>query len=204
MNEIETICQLEVKRYFLLANALKDKTKHHKQLGLNILEEEYKRELDWLNGLDDEGLSARITDKIRLKRYDSMNWGKGIKPLENAGVWPKMQGSDISLTTGNVPETARLIGEAIQRNNSKIPEKLKAKIESMRELSGFVYERFPLIFFPGGEVREKDYNIWARGNDKPLCKIYEFDIDDGCTRAVAYALEGIQEAPVYFGEYRQD
>ena len=177
--KIEKSTARDVKTYFILANALRDRARHHKQLGIGVLEEEYKRELDWLNRLDDERLSARITDKVRLKRYDSMKWKTGIKLLENAGVWPKMQGSHISLTTENVPETARLIEESIKINSGKVPEELRAKIESIRELSDFIYSGFPLIFFPGGEVREKDYNVWAKENNQPLCNIYDFDICSG-------------------------
>lgn len=191
----------EVKRYFLLADAMKRHCKKHRKLGLKVLEEEFERELDYLNNLDDYRLNDRITDKVRLARYNSMNWYRGLESLEKAGVWPKMQGSNISLTTKNVPHTAKSI-ESVIKDSNKVPEELKIKIASIREIATFVYGKFPLIFYPGGEVREKDYNVWARENNEPLCEIYNFDIDDGCSRGVAYCLEGVSEAPVYFGEYK--
>ncbi|MBI3623044.1 hypothetical protein HY212_03115 [Candidatus Pacearchaeota archaeon] len=197
------ISTLEVKRWFLLANAMKEEFRHHKELGIDVLVEEYKRELDYLQGLNEDKLSKRITDKVRLQRYDSMAWHNADINLSDAGVWPKMQGMDILLTIGNVSETALEVRKVLEgRSEKDIPPETKKKIESIISIADFIYPRFPVIVFPGGEVREKDYNSWARKNNEPLCKIFDYDIDDGCTRSIAYSLEGIKTIPTLIGKYR--
>ena len=190
----------EVKIYFLLADALKDKTRNHKLLGLKVLEEEYLRELNWLNSLNDERLSARITDKIKLGKYNSMTWYKGEKPLSDMGVWPLAKELDFILTNESPIQSAEIIKNLSPEARRKlISKKEDDRFESIRSLIDFVYPRFPLILLPGGTIRE-GYNLWAEEHDKPVCtKFLEFDINDGNSRAIAYALEGIQEAPVYFG-----
>ena len=132
-----------------------------------------------------------------------MNWIYGQQEFSNMGVWPKMKGLDILLTTGNVIETAERVKRVLdERSSLYAPKRLIKQIQSIKKISEFIYEKFPLILFPGGEIREKDYNTWARKNNQPLCSIFDFDIDDGCTRAVAYALKDIKQSPVYFGEYK--
>ncbi|MFZ5955267.1 MAG: hypothetical protein ACOYT4_02480 [Nanoarchaeota archaeon] len=81
--------------------------------------------------------------------------------------------------------------------------RLIEQIHSIESILDFVYPNFPLVLFPGGEVREKDYNNWVRQekNNEPFCKIYDFDIDDGCSRAVTYALNGIENVLSFVGSY---
>jgi hypothetical protein len=132
--------------------------------------------------------------------------------LADIGPWPKMHSLDARLTTGNVLETAKAI-EGVKSGNIVLPydnekEKKKRTCAFRRFLDktkliidnlGFVYEKFPIILFPGGEVREKDYNTWARENHAPLCRVFEHDLDDGNNRAVSYALAGINEVPCFVG-----
>jgi hypothetical protein len=190
---------ITVKRHFILANAFKEPAK--RKLRLPELEEEYERLRLEIWGLKSSELDLRITDQVRLARYNSMTWQEGHSFFEDMGVWPKMQGCNISLTLGNVPETARRMANELQTGSQLIPEDFRFKLASLRDLSSFLYSRFPLVLFPGGEIREKDYNAHARGAGEPICKIFQFDIDDGCSRSIAYELEGINKAPTIFGGY---
>lgn len=195
----------ETKIAFLLANAFKYLSQNCKKEELLKLEKQYLSIKSQLSSYTDKNLDSKFKDLVRLRRYNSMDWYKGEMPLENMGVWPEMQGLAIELTVGNVPETAIHVRKALEgKLNGKVPEKFLNKIKSMENIPEFIYDNFPLIVFPGGEVREKDRNQWVRENNiiSPKCKIYEGDIDDGCSRSIFYALNEIKEAPVYLGNYK--
>ena len=100
---------IEVKRNFLLANA----GKRLFESGNNSpkLEEEYERIKEEIFSFGVEEFDERITDKVRLARYDSFDWYSGQKSFENIGPWPKMHSLDARLTTGNITDTARAIEE---------------------------------------------------------------------------------------------
>lgn len=196
----EKVPVIEVKRNFLLADFFKDIAEQHRKLSKDELEKRYEQLREKLGKLEEYHLNEGITDKVRLDRYNSMDWYKGNKEFSEMGVWPKMRAIDISLTIGSVLDTAKGVKEVIEnKSDLNVPERFREKLASMRELSEFIYSRFPLILFPGGEIREKDYNR-AKENNEPLCSIFNHDIDDGSGRSVAYALEGLENAVVYFGK----
>ena len=189
----------EVKRYFLLANKGKGFFKERK-LSRRELEDAYFNALLNFNKLEECQLDKLFRDKVRLQRYNEMSWYKTTDAFSEMGPWPKMKGLDIRLTTGNILETAdgiRIVRQ--EKSNLYVPEKFWAKLDSLEENLDFIYPNFPLVLFPGGEVREKDYNTWARENSEPLCRIFKYDIDDGNNRAVAYALSRFNEASVFVG-----
>ncbi len=195
----------EVKKYFILADAGKYLFNRERELGRSELEDSYYGLLYRLNQMEEEEFDERITDKVRLQRYNDMEWFKGEEYFTNMGSWPKMAGLPIEFTTGNIPETAKMLREFKNGRinvSNKLADKTKycvKKVGSIIRNIDFIYQNFPLILFPGGEVREKDYNNWAKENNEPLCEIYEYDIDDGNNRAVSYALTGLKDAPVYIG-----
>ncbi|MFZ5955266.1 MAG: hypothetical protein ACOYT4_02475 [Nanoarchaeota archaeon] len=86
----------EVKRFFLLANAFKEVVKTPGYLeDKTKLKDEYMKILDELENSSREGLNERIRDKVRLRRYESMNWQKFSKSFDKMGVWPKMKSINI-------------------------------------------------------------------------------------------------------------
>lgn len=193
---------IEVKKTFVLAHLFRD-IFENKNPGINELDDNYHRILESVERLGENELNDKITDKVRLRRYDKMDWYCEIVEFENMGPWPKMEELDIRLTTGNIPRVVTGLTQIFNGNrNLHIPEGFKEKLNSFRKNVRFNHKMFPLILFPGGEVREKDYNNWAIERDEPLCDIFEYDIDDGNNRAVSYVFEGLKDAPAYFGEYQ--
>lgn len=212
----EKVSTIEVKKYFLLANAGKKLFNPPERKSKARLEDEYNCIIDEIFGLNGQELDERITDKVRLARYNTFDWYRGKGNLLGIGPWPKMNSLDIMLTTGSIPDTAQAVKD-VQAGKRMMPCSDEGEREkranafkhfldvsqSIRENLDFVYERFPIILFPGGEVREKDYNTWAKENDKPLCKIFEHDLDDGNNRAVSYAMSGLQKAPCFYALDKQ-
>lgn len=196
---IARVTRDEVKRYFLLANKGKGFFKDRK-LSRSELEDSYHGALEGFKKLEEPQLDDLFRDKIRLQRYNEMTWYKTTAAFSEMGSWPKMIGLDIRLTTGNITDTAEEV--RIRRDKKLdlyIPKKFWEKLDSLEDNLAFVFPRFPLILFPGGEVREKDYNTEARKNGEPLCKIFRYDVDDGNNRAVAYSLSGMGAAHVFTG-----
>ncbi len=200
------INRIEVKKYFLLANAGKGLFKE--KIENNRIQDSYLELLEKFNNMEEEQLNDLFRDKTRLKRYESMEWHKCNVALKEMGSWPKMSGLPIEFTTSNIPETAKTIDQ-FNIKHINIPKDKLEKILNFIKKSGsiiehleFIEPNFPLILFPGGEIREKDYNNWARENNQPLCKIFKYDIDDGNNRAVAYSSSGFKDAPAFFGEYK--
>ena len=115
-------------------------------------------------------LDEQICDKVRLSRYNSFDWYNSFANFEDMGTWPKMCGIDIRFTIGNLVKTAKMIEEV--RNGKLILKyeegeyqkrwdalkNLITKIDSIQKNKDLIYERFPIILFPGGEVRQKDYS----------------------------------------------
>lgn len=201
----DKVDRTEVKKYFLLADAGKELFAQGPIFNRNELQEIYSDVLRAYNNLQEEELDEHITDKVRLDRYNSMDWYRCDIALGEMGPWPRMKGLPIEFTIGNIPETARMLDECKKGNVSVLEERMEIiricvkKVRSIITNIDFVRPNFPLILFPGGEIREKDYNVWARENGEPLCRIFRYDIDDGSERAVAYASSGLDKAPVYFG-----
>ncbi len=203
---IAKVSRREVKKYFLLANAGKEFFKKGTHFGIDELQDKYHAKLKEFIDMEEKALDERIRDKIRLGRYNEMDWHTGNVKLKEMGSWPEMKGLPIEFTTGNIPDVARLIGKFKNGTMSGYgPEKLEKisrcveRLDSIGRNVNFVRPNFPLILFQGGEIRE-EHNDWARENYRLLCNIFRYDIDDGSERAVSYSLAGLEDAPVYFGQ----
>lgn len=201
----------EVKRHFLLADAGKESFNDGEKT-IYQLEEKYKRIFDQIFSLKDEEVNERIRDKVRLERYDSLDWYRGLVNLEDIGPYPKMKGLDARLTVGNVPETALEI-ERVKNGNRILDygdieekakreekfQKLLTRSESFQRNLSFIYERFFPILLPSGMIRG-EYNDWVRTEklNLPLCKILNYDADDGSERLVNYALAGRESSECFY------
>ncbi len=200
---IKKVPRREVKVYFLLADAGKGFFKD--KIGRNELEDRYNGSLGELDNMDENDLNEEFKDKVRLRRYNEMEWHRDNVILGEMGPWPEMKGLPIEFTTGNIPEVARMIKKfkkgkiSVSEKSLEKTKRCARKLDSIIRHIDFVRPNFPLILFPGGEIREKDYNNYARKNAKPLCGIFQYDMDDGSERAVAYSLSGLKDAPVFYG-----
>jgi len=197
--EARRVPSVEIKRAFLLAyyTGLKF-SKSGRNVSRQELEDYSRRMHATLSNENEQQINDHIIDKRRMTRYDSMEWSRGTANLSDLGPWPKMKDLDVSFTTGNVIETAQQIMTA---QNGNIPQGLLSCLDSIQTHIDLIRPFFPLMLFPGGEIRNNEYNIWAIAKDESLCHQFQYDIDDGSMRAVAYALAGLEDAPVYIGKY---
>ncbi len=209
--DVDSVLSIEVKRYFLLADA--GKALFGKEKNIFQLAEDYKRIFDEIFSLEETYLDERIKDKLRLDRYNSVNWHRSYVNFETIGPYPQMKGLDARLTAGNVPETTRMIEDLrdgkldLEYTDKEEKEKRQAKFQRFLNKSSsfqrnliFVYENFPMVLLPSGTIRG-DYNHWIETEklNLPLCRNLEHDLDDGSERAINYSMAGIKSAECFYG-----
>ncbi len=216
MGNVE-VSSLDVKKYFLLADAGKELLKEPRTP--SQLHEMYDQIIESVFNLTDSEVNQKIKDPVRLERYSSLDWYSGVINLDDIGPYPKLKGLDARLTTGNVPQTAIEIervrkGEIIldYENHPEEKEVKEAKFQRLvnhlpsfqRNLT-FVYENFPIILLPSRTIRG-DYNNWVKTEklNLPLCDIFSHDIDDGSERAVNYALAGMKSIECFYSVPRSE
>ena len=215
---MEQVDVIRVKRAFVLADECKGIFDDSPDL--DILQRRYDEMKRGVGCLFVHEVDRRISDKVRLERYGSMDWHfDPAVPLAGMGSWPKMSEFDIHVTTDNIVKTAKyfnLIREASEKRegfdfshyeNFESPREnifpdAIARTDSIIRNIDFVKPNFPFILFPGGEIREREYNAWARNECETLCNVFEYDIDQGNARAIAYVLNGDSTAPAFVGSYR--
>jgi len=181
---IRKVDRAEVKINYILAQGFKST---HGMLNYDAYHEK-------LREMDEDGLNSFFDGKNRLKRIDSLTWFRGYKDFEDVGSWPGMQFIPENFTLGNLVETSDLVEESVRNGNGSISIKLIEKIVSIQDNLDYIGERFLPILVPGGLIRSNH-----QGNLQDF-RNFDYDIEDGNTRMLAYALKGIRQTEVYFGE----
>jgi len=202
----------EVKMHFLLADAFKEVVERG-----NIqfypskahFQDKYERLLRKYQAYSEKELDRMIgrKDEVRLARYNSLDWHFGTVALSDISPWPEMDGLDIRLTTGNLPETVERFRKAFINKPEMIPDSFMPKIQSILYYDSLILPIFPIILFPGG-LERGSHNNWVRasgevkrGQQKDwICEISKYDNDAGNARAFAYGLAHIEEVNAYFGK----
>jgi hypothetical protein len=214
--------RIKVKMHFLLADAFKVYVEkdgipivpfpRDASLFDRYLDSKYLELLNEFRGYKEEELDEMIgqRDPARLERYNSLEWRSQTVSLDEIGPWPGMDEIDVSLTTGNVPETVeRVMAELKNPTGKNIPVTFIPKIKSITRHIKFINPYFPIILFPGG-LERVSHNDWVRTSgevplgeqEAQICKIFLYDNDAGNSRAFAYSKAGIKEVGAYVGSYR--
>jgi len=183
----------EVKKSFLLAELAKDKIKTSTN-GLTKIHQEVSEGILRLN---ENEVNERIIEKSIWGRISPLNWYMGYVNLRKVGVWPRMKSISKFLTKGNVIDTAKGIERVLKWGNSSfIPHEVIEDLASIQKNISVIRKEFYPILVPIGE------SIRDGKNKDGFYELFDYDIMDGNTRAVASALEGFEKIPVYFGEYK--
>jgi hypothetical protein len=146
-------------------------------------------------------LSRKQLDRIiekewhkRLNAYDSAEWHLGeIKPSE-VGVWKRAGELPTAWTNGSLADTARHVSYALLHGKLK-----RRKIRAAKAVKGILETNvnflqkekylYPIVFKGGTGTNGR----------KGLKKRMKGDIDDGCMRSIALAINGSKRIKVYFG-----
>ena len=119
-------------------------------------------------------------DEERANLYRKLNWTVGDIPLEDLGVWDRAQGLPHDYCTGSVVETAKKLAEAPA-----------GPVDKVMLLSSLPLDpTLDTIIVVDGSLR--------RGREN--CEETKYTIDDGCMRALAYAIRGQRKIRAHIGK----
>jgi hypothetical protein len=190
----------EVKKCFVASEIGKDGLRGKERVEFKNALDKIRNEVQAMN----EGkLDRLIKDPRRLRDYDRLLWTFEECSIDHVGVWygynplgfPEGAGGlPAEWCTGSVRETAQKI-----RENPKEVAQLKANARDKRASQNLfgILERVDLILnnpsfapivLPGGSLRPFP------------CRKLQGDIDDGCLRAIAFALKGHERFSAYVGK----
>ena len=198
MKLIRRIPTIEVKRCFVFSQFVRWHKRFKGHLKM-ISADEFRKKVANANK-EVKSLSQKELDKIiskewkkRLVAYDASDWYLAeVKPSE-LGVWKRAGELPISWTNRNLVETAKHVNHAIGgklkgrriRATHAIPGILKTSVGLLQSEKYLL----PIVFEGGtGTNGRRGLKYQTKG-----------DIDDGCMRSIALAINGVKSIRVYFG-----
>ncbi|MCA9487836.1 MAG: hypothetical protein KC516_02645 [Nanoarchaeota archaeon] len=174
---MNSIPEIDVRKQVILTNSYKDY--------LNPLD--FSSLKNWVYSLgDDEVMKISSDLGWNLEKYGNFEWTKEIVNLYHAGLWPGMKNLDPIYTKGSVMDSSNLVGFLDSKN---IPSKLSENIRGISDSFNFTKFNFPPIFLEGQLIRERDSSA----------EKFDYDVWDGNSRCLAYALGGLSEIEGYIG-----
>jgi len=204
------ISTTEVKKHYILADLLGRQFRTDYSPSQKEIKEKFIRLKETLWATSESEVDSKLNE-IRMARYeglyDSLNWTLENVALSEMGPYPGMSEINYNFTTDSIQSTATKInGHGTGRatitstnEQEKNLQNLLKKIGSMEKVLSFLYENLPLILVPGGTQREQFHNAEIKDKKDPLCRILNYDIDDGNSRALLYAIHGLETASSLVG-----
>ncbi|MGD9276106.1 MAG: hypothetical protein PVJ67_02950 [Candidatus Pacearchaeota archaeon] len=134
----------------------------------------------------------------RYDNYFNSKWRLETISLKDCGVYPGLRRWPLDFSKGNVFDTAKMIKPYIKNKN-----KLTWNLNKILYLEGFlkyaeiINEYFPMIVLEDHVIRHAKYHDKSIRNSHKKTK---YDIDDGCNRAIALALNGERKVLALVGK----
>jgi hypothetical protein len=178
--------RIEVKRCFVISEkakvALKGMDVAAFQNGLAQIER-------GVLSMTEKQLNGLINWAPRLAKYNELVWHFEECSIDDIGVWPRAGGLPPDWCLGSVRETEQSIRQGLSGIASHKGRALDNIPSIVRVLDVILNSRYlaPIIV-PGGTWR------------KYPCHQMKGDIDDGCMRAIAFAIKGYEKFNVYVGK----
>jgi hypothetical protein len=196
MKLLRQVKPIEVKRCFVISDYVSHQ-KYSKQTIKVSSKKEYLQQLAKAKKVILE-LSEIMLDMIikgewakRYKVYKTMEWYLGEVKVNEIGVWKRAGGLPLAWTEGSLKETGIFVKEALANNSKKLTQRSKTAIPGIIKNSIDIIQKekylFPIIL-PGGTMGRKGL------------KKMKGDIDDGCMRSIALAVNGKKTLKVYIGK----
>jgi hypothetical protein len=198
MKLIKPISTIHVKRAFAVSQFARMR-KHYNRSRALVLRKEFIKSLVRAKkkalGMSVKQLNKLISDgyEKRLTSYNASKWYIAEVKINEVGVWKRAGELPLSWTNKSLRETARMVSHAIDhklkyrkvRAARVIPSMLRTNIDILKEDNYL----FPIVFKHG---------TGTNGRESLKFKV-EGDIDDGCMRSIALAVNGNKTIKVYFG-----
>ncbi|MFZ2188290.1 MAG: hypothetical protein WAV73_01865 [Candidatus Moraniibacteriota bacterium] len=205
MKLLKKVKGLEVKRCFVLSNRFTSKRMRKDALKKQITKptkETFSKNIA-INKravlkLKETALDLIISTeyKKRLKAYDSVDWHIGFVDLSEVGLWKGAGGLPKAWTYGSLRDSANEMSHELKKNDSKLSRirAMKVVLEIINSRTIIKKEKYLLpIILPGGTI-----TTCRKGMRK-----MKGDIDDGCMRSLAFAINGDKQIRAYIGTKRE-
>lgn len=137
---------------------------------------------------------------LRYDNYINSDWELRKINLKDCGVWPKMGSLPHQATQGNLIDTVNYIKPLLKnKNRLTYQTSVVLYLEEMMKHAEIINKYFPIIVLEDGVIRQLKLRKEKFRKKYKKCK---YDIDDGCHRAVAFALLGKKQITAYVGKRR--
>jgi hypothetical protein len=203
--------RLSVKRYYVLANMVRDELDLDNVFltDRSLLISTYRRLFEEVSTYPESKVDEIIGEwQPRLDAFNKLKWSFKKIDISQMGVWPKMGDLDSFTTSGNLPDTAKKI-KAFSNNSSEFrwpdssPPNIQAdkimKFKSIIRNVDTIYKLFPIIITQSCS-RRPDENVYNGDSLGFNFEVTPYDIDDGCHRAVGFAMSGVKEVMCFVGK----
>ncbi len=199
MKILKSVPTIEVKRTFVIADHLTQR-KNNRKLLKDISENDFERKLKNAKKsvlkLKEKSLDKLISPKWqkRINSYNNSDWFLAKASPKELGVWSKAGGLPLKWTNGPLKETANKVKYALDHNPKLIKRRPRHSIPNILKIKTHLAQKekylLPIVF-------KTDTGTQGR---KRLKRKMKGDIDDGCMRSIALAIDGKDPILVYFGK----
>lgn len=197
MKLLKKINSREIKRTFVIGNIVRAQEKSGRRYLGKISEEEFKKKLSRSKQkalqMSDKQLDAQIEDLNRLRAYIEYDWYLADVKTSEVGVWRKAGGLPLAWTNDSLKATANKVHDALMKDSPLLAKRAQRAIRNMlaTNVNFLQSEKYllPIIFKSGtGTLGRRRLKRQMKG-----------DIDDGCMRSIALAINGAKVIRVYIG-----
>ena len=197
MKKFKKIDTREVKKCFVISQLVR--FSNGKKFLLNISENDFENKL--LNvkkkvlNLSDEDLDKLVSGKYkkRLVAYNNADWYLGEFDINEAGVWRRAGGLPLSWTRESLKETSEIVKLAMNENSKLFKNRPKQVIPNILKINALSIQNekylLPITFIGGTGTKGR----------RMLRFKTKLDIDDGCMRSIALAINGQKRIKAYIG-----
>ena len=206
MKLLKKVKSLEVKRCFVISNRFTSKKMRKDALKKHITtpaKETFSKNIainkDAVLKLEEAALDLIISTEYRkrLKVYDSVDWHIGFVVLSEVGLWKGAGGIPKTWTHGSLSDSAKKMSSELKKIDFRLSRsrarKVVSEIISLRTIIKKEKYLLPIIL-PGGTI-----STCRKGMLK-----MKGDIDDGCMRSLAFAINGDKKIKAYIGTKREE
>ena len=199
MKLLKRVSRKEVKRCFVMSNFIRWGKKQKGHLH-KISRYEFLKKVDLakkkVKKLKESQLNKIISNEWQKRpdAYNMSDWYLGeVKPSE-VGVWKRAGELATAWTNNSLAETARhmkyaMVHGKLKRRRIRAVKAVKGILETNVDLIQEEKYLYPIVFKGGTGTNGR----------KGLKKKMKGDIDDGCMRSIALAINGAKKIKVYYG-----
>lgn len=189
---------IEVKRCFVVSNLVRTPIGRKRYLG-TITQAEFHKRLaaakKRVAGMNELQLNRLISPNYprRLRSYNACQWYLHTFKTTELGVWRRAGGLPLAWTRGRLADTAKNVRTALRSDSKMLVQRSRHAIAGILATSAADTQKEPYLLpiaFKTGMGTNGRLGLKSR---------VKADLDDGCMRSIALAVDGKKTIKVYYG-----